>query len=212
MKTILTITMTSFILLMVCCDLVEVMAKECKSVRPGSELYRTLLVPEKMDMKNSSKMVNALCCIYTRVERSDDVDNFTLVTYDKSKETHQKNNFKDAYESVKSSICSMYMGAEDCNNKSQCMKKALKSTWMDNFKASFKKYTSHTCGDSGNNYSTEYSGMRKCIKSCAKDENCMGLEIVPINNQYKCTKYTEIPSQSKVNPTNRKYRCYTKDN
>jgi len=108
--------------------------------------------------------------------------------------------------------CSMYMGAEDCNNKSQCMKKALKSTWMDNFKASFKKYTSHTCGDSGNNYSTEYSGMRKCIKSCAKDENCMGLEIVPINNQYKCTKYTEIPSQSKVNPTNRKYRCYTKDN
>ena len=80
---------------------------DCESDRPGWADHRTLKVPKNIVMKGKAidRMVNSLCCIYTHVEiETSNVNYFSLVLFDKTKETHQVNNFKDAYNIVQSSM------------------------------------------------------------------------------------------------------------
>jgi len=168
---------------------------DCASDRPGLADNRTLKVPKNMDMKGKAidRMVNSLCCIYTHVEiETSDVNDFSLVLFDNSKETHQANSFKDAYNSVQSSICQMSMGFVDCEKQATCIEKAMKKKSLDD---KFEKVIMSICTVADVKKKKILNTRRKCIKWCHKDPACQGLEIVSTDEKnFECSKYYTKPT------------------
>lgn len=205
MKTHHTNVALSFIILVVCCYLSE-SAPECKSGRPGGGLnndQRVMKVPTKTNMNGTYNMVKALCCIYTRVEMSSDVDDFILVLYDGSTEKHKANNFGDAYEKVTASICKMYMGSKDCNDGKTCVKNAMRETTTQKFKKLYRQKRKTMCGSNNILDQRQFSNKNKCIKWCFNDKtSCAGLEILETSNgdskTYDCARYDKKPSSKSI--------------
>lgn len=107
-------------------------ANACTSDRPGSESHRTLFVPSAMfdDRSNDpsfeerNSWIDALCCVYTWVERDTEGVTPRLQLFDDSSYSIQGNTFVGTAGTAMDDICEMSMGAEDCTRQSVCVSEA----------------------------------------------------------------------------------------
>jgi len=88
---------------------------------------RTLYVPTEMvedsNEDDVNRMINGLCCVYTKVEVSSSIDKPKLKLYDGSNDYYSnKSSFENLVEEVTDDICDMYMGSEDCKNNRVCLR------------------------------------------------------------------------------------------
>ena len=102
----------------------------CSTERPGSwATHRTLYLPSSMVSEEATddeiSWTNVLCCVYTYVKTSDDVDKPEFELYDGSSYKIKKDTALEVMYEAYEDICDMSMGSKDCSNQAECIADAL---------------------------------------------------------------------------------------
>lgn len=103
----------------------------CYSDRPGWATHRTLYVPRAAlsGSAEESSWVDSLCCVYTYVEVTTTSNRAWMKIYDGSsdyvKGVGSSSSSIQIMEAAMNDICTMYMGGQDCNKRSTCIKDAM---------------------------------------------------------------------------------------
>ena len=101
----------------------------CSTDRPGWATHRTLYLPSSMVSEEATddeiSWTNVLCCVYTYVKTSDDVDKPEFELYDGSSYKIKKDTALEVMYEAYEDICDMSMGSKDCSNQAECIEDLL---------------------------------------------------------------------------------------